>query len=194
MHWSRTKQRIPFALLLCFAAFATPQSGVAAVLIDCVDASSLIADYIDRGFYIPAFPGSALDEVDLFFSATTAGDYTILLTARADTYDGTVIGTSQITVTLTSDMHTLVEGNFAFPSPFVTENSTVTFAMSLVSGPELPYFAVNTIVDPCVIVETNGTSPPLDTFRRQGIQARIHGQESTPIHEATWGRVKTDYR
>lgn len=193
MHPLRTGRWLVFVLLLSVAAVAAPSSVAATVLIDCLDGISGV-DAFERGFYVPAFPGTALEGVDLLFSAFTGGVYTITLTARADTYDGPLIGTSQTTVTLTSDINAFVEGNFAFPSSFVTEGSTVTFALSLVSGPEEPLYAVTTNVDPCVIIQTQGTTPPLDTWRRYGIRARIHGQESTPIQGATWGRVKTDYR
>ena len=48
--------------------------------------------------------------------------------------------------------------------------------MTLVSGPTLPYYAEPSFGDAnCPVTQTNGTTAPLDTFRRQGIYGIIYG-------------------
>ena len=127
-------------------------------------------DGIDRGFHVPSFPGSALSQVDLFFSTSIAGDYTLSLTAFAGTYDGPIIGTSSATVALTADVLANVQTAFLFPSPPVTPGSTVAFRVGLTGGAGGSVFYALGLTDPdCAqIVETEGTSPPLSTPRGGG--------------------------
>ena len=145
-------------------------------LIDCGGAPS--GDQLFRGFYVPGFPGTTLDRVTLHFSSSTAGLYTISLTARDGTYDGTILGTATATVTLTANDLANVATTFTFPSPAVTKGSTVTFSLALVSGPGggVVFYSVPALGDAtCPVVQTNGTNPPLDTFRRQGVHVKIEG-------------------
>ncbi len=107
----------------------------AAELISCPDLGNS-GDNLRRGFYTPSYPGSTLDQVDLQFSPTIAGEYTIRLTVRRDSYDGSVIGTVDVTETLTllNPAHNPV--TFFFPELSVTPSSTVTFFLEMIDGPE----------------------------------------------------------
>jgi hypothetical protein len=149
------------------------------LLIDC-DEGQTGGDFIYRGFYIPDYPGSTLDRVDLYFSSYAAGTYTLSLTVRSGTYDGPLIGMAQATVTLTSDSHNNIETSFVFPSVPVPPD-IVTFAIGLVSGPTNPYYAVNPTSETCPIIQTHYTNPPLDTVRRHGIRIRVFGQPPTAL-------------
>jgi hypothetical protein len=134
-------------------------------------------DEISRGFYIPDYPGAALDRVDLFFSARVAGDYTIRLTVREEAYDGPLVGTSETTVALSAVDTDNRMGTFLFPSPSVTPGALLTFAMELVSGPGVQvFFAISNDTD-CASVETEGTTPPLsqDRFGGRGVGMNIFG-------------------
>ncbi len=118
----------------------------------------------------------------LYLSALTAGTYTFSLTARGGTYGGSILATAAATVTLTSDGNANVATTFVFPSPGVTSGTTVTFAIVETGGPTgaTVFYAVPPNGNPdCPVVETEGTTPPLDTFRRQGVNVKIEG--ATPV-------------
>ena len=142
-------------------------------------------DQIFRGWYIPSFPGATLTSVglELFsrpvtgFEGSVAGTYTFDLTARTASYSGSIVGTSRVSVTL-DGASTPVSTVFPFPNPVIAEGSLVTFSLTMVSGPAnaVTFYNVATPDDPsCPIVETEDTSPPLSTFRRQGIVATVVG-------------------
>ncbi|HUF34686.1 MAG TPA: hypothetical protein VMN37_01990 [Gemmatimonadales bacterium] len=135
-------------------------------------------DNISRGVYIPSFPGSALSQVDLFFTSTVAADYTLQLVARGGAYDGPVIGVAEATVGLPGTVGDNVQTAFLFPSPAVAPGSTVTFAIFQTGGPaaSIFYATPNADADCAQIVETNDTSPPLSSFRRQGMGMILQGR------------------
>ena len=141
-------------------------------------------DQIDRGWYVPSFPGVTLHSVALeLHSEGVAGAYTFDLTARRLSYDGTIVGTSRMSVALDGE-NTPVVTTFVFPDPVVPEGSLVTFSLTPVSGPasSVVFYNVPRVDDPsCPIVETNDTAPPLSTFRRQGIFATIVGGAGPPV-------------
>jgi len=118
-----------------------------------------------------------MDNVTLHFSANTAGTYTFSLTARTGTYDGAVLGTATATATLTADILANVATTFRFSPTAVTEGSTVTFAIGELSGPAggVVFYSVPVNDPACPVVQTNGTTPPLDSNRRQGVHVKIEG-------------------
>jgi hypothetical protein len=89
-----------------------------------------------------------------------------------------VLGTATASVALTADDQANVATTFTFPSTPVTQGSTVAFAIAQVSGPTdgVAFYSVPNLGDPsCPVVQTNGTEPPLSTFRRQGVHVTIEG-------------------
>lgn len=167
--------------------FGRPASSCGTILVNVAPGAG--GDEISRGFYLPSYPGSTLRQVRLYFSADTGGSYTLSLTARGGTYDGTILGTSTATVTLPSDRSTFTAADFIFPNIVVTAGSTVTFAIGVVSAPSgavpgQPFYNtgpcsaflgnMSCSVSPAVI-ETEGTTPPLDIFRRGSVAVRILG-------------------
>jgi hypothetical protein len=135
------------------------------------------ADLYYRGFYLPDYPGVNLTYVVLYFSARTAGTYSFSLTAREGSYDGRLLGTSTETVTLSDSDSDFRTAYFPFSqSPTVTPGSIVTFAINITSGPGTDvYYATGTSNSDCSVVQTNNTTPPLDTVRRNGIAVLIYG-------------------
>lgn len=127
-------------------------------------------DLVDRGFYITAYPGTTLDQVTLYFSASDTSTYNIQLQALDSAYNGTVIGTATSSFsgsTNTSDNKTTV---FNFSNAAVTKGNVVAFKMSIASGsgsgsvyfsPYGNYGGATPIVQ-----ETVGTTPPLDSPNR----------------------------
>jgi hypothetical protein len=161
-------------------------------LIDCPVSDP--GDEITRGFYVPNYPGITLNQVDLRFSSSVAGTYTFSLTARRDAYNGPLVGISTATATLPADENTAVSTSFFFPSSRVPPGSTLTFAISNTAGPATPRVlydvgtgGLNNPDSPfppnCEVIETEGTSPPLDDFRRNGVGVDIFGARpsSPPI-------------
>ncbi len=137
---------------------------------------------IDRGFYVQSYPGTSLDRVDLELSARTAGIYTFSLSARLNSYDGALIGTSTATATLNgidTEGHAV---SFLFPSLQVPRGSLVTFTLNYVSRPgeAIAFYNVQTSSEACPVVETEDTTPPLSTFRRNGISIGLYGAAAPP--------------
>jgi len=129
-------------------------------------------DFIDRGFYITGFPGDRLDTVTLQYFPGDLGVGTIQLTAHLSTYDGAVIGSA----TVSSDFSSGTQmQTYDFGSAYVPVNSTIAFVQTVTSGQGLLYY--DTGNGPCPgFTETEATTPPLDTFRRDSIGAIITGQ------------------
>ena len=162
-------------------------------LIDCPPNLTSGGDDIDRGFYVTSFPGNRLSSVELFLSARpipptedASGSYTLSLTARNDSYDGTVLGSSTAIVTLSGTSPENRTATFTFdPAIDITSGSRVTFAIMQVGGPagtQVLYnvgscgFSVECTPPPsCPVIETESTTPPLSTFRRNGIGVRMFG-------------------
>jgi hypothetical protein len=137
-------------------------------------------DHYHRGFYFTQVPSGQLATVSLYLSSQVAGRYVVLLTARADRYDGTLIGVARAEVELSADVYSNTATEFRFPLPVVVADSVVTFTLSAVTGPpgdlSLYYAQANCpggCENSCPIIETNGTEPPLDAFRGYGVGARV---------------------
>jgi len=139
-------------------------------------------DNIDRGFYIKSFPGTSLSQVDLWIGAHAAGDYTFEITAREGTYDGLIIEKAQANISLTGDVFNKQLTTFNFSSNTITKNSKVTFSLSKVSGPSSCSYATqgeygSIAEDDILVIQTTGTTPPLDSWRRYGIAIKVYGNE-----------------
>jgi hypothetical protein len=132
--------------------------------------------------------GVSLNTAQLRFSADTPGEYSFSLTARSGTYDGTVIGVANAKVNVSGGRGSFSPATFAFPAPVpsVTAGSIVTFALAQLSGPstEAVFYQVPSNGDEsCAVTQTNGTTPPLDTFRRNGVNVQIHGAAQPAVIE-----------
>jgi hypothetical protein len=154
-------------------------------------------DLLYRGFYIPEYATDSLDRVELLFATDYTDTYTISLTARQDTYDGPILGVSTIELELIAGAAApspgdgadvffggipTVAGVFEFDAAPVTPGGTVTFAFEQLGGLGSAYYDIG----PCdtsepgcedlcsgEIIQTNGTEPPLDTYRRHSVGIRV---------------------
>jgi hypothetical protein len=89
-----------------------------------------------------------------------AGAVTDTLTARSGAFDGPIIGSVALAFTVGASPQLLV---YNFGGAPVVPGSTITFAHSI-SGAGVPDWDTGT--GSCAnVVETNGTSPPLDSVR-----------------------------
>jgi parallel beta-helix repeat protein len=165
------------AALLLFALVLMTLTGRAETLLSCTNNSST-GDHIYRGFYVPSYPGNSLDSARLVFSSATAGSYTLRLTVRSNTYDGPLIASDATTFNLavSTDLPVL----FNFPSVRVREGSRVCFLITLVSGPGTVFYGVhNSFTGGCTtVVETEDTTPPLSTHRRDGVNLILTGEDT----------------
>jgi hypothetical protein len=130
-------------------------------------------DLPDRGIYLSNYPGSNLSQVELGYQASkgATGLWVLSLTARRGSFDGPIIGSTQIaTPNITHDSTTGGEDRviFDFNGAPVTPGDTITFtqtAQYLAGGSASIFF--DTGSGPCSnVTETEETTPPLDTFRR----------------------------
>ena len=157
---------------------------ITSVLVNIAPAAGA-GDLISSGFYLPSYPGSTLSQATLAFSSGTAGTYTFSLTAHAGAYDGPVLGTSQASVSLDGVQNDTGLASFGYPEVAIPSGSTVAFVVQEVSGPnngDILYSVSSCGVNDssCAIpgpqvTETNGTTPPLDTFRRNGVGLKLLG-------------------
>jgi hypothetical protein len=129
-------------------------------------------DNIDRGFYVTNYRGTTISNVTLYHLASAAGNRSITLVARRGSYDGPIIGTAGVTRNITTSNSATV---FDFGNAPVPAGSTIAFEQILAGGDGNVRYNVG--YGPCAdVTETEGTSPPLDTFRRQSAGVRITGR------------------
>ena len=127
-------------------------------------------DQISRAFYFADFPGNNLGTVTVGLSGTVGG-YVFTLTARANSFDGPVIGTAQAGAAITGTMAPIV---FDFGGAPVVPGTTVTFKITQTNDAGAsPVVYESTGTSPCPITETNDSTPPLDSNRRPNVGAII---------------------
>lgn len=132
-------------------------------------------DNITRGFYLTNFPGKTLDTVTLSYNTAVEGTRTLRLTARLNAYNGTLLGTATTVASLGAATNKVV---FDFGNVPVTPGATITFAQTLVAGAAVTYDVGATTCGN--ITQTDGTSAPLDDFRRPSVGIVVTGE---PIDE-----------
>ena len=137
-------------------------------------------DNVSRGFYVSNYPGHTLGRVQLGYQGTVPGVYRIGLTARRGTYDGPQLGETQwITLDLGSSGETF--GVFDFNGVPVTPGGRITFTHTF-QGPAGGALHYDTGSGPCInVTQTNGTTPPLDSVRRNTVGVLISSFEPSSL-------------
>jgi hypothetical protein len=163
------------ALLLALVFIGATCASIAEVLISDEGTSG---DLYYRGFYIPKYPGTNLQSVQLEFSVNTIGTYVLGLTVHGGSYGSRLlIGTASEKVTFfgLKDMTKTV--TFDFPSPRIKKGTTVCFTITSAGPSSQVYYSVPAFVGGNTnIIQTEATTSPLDTFRRYGVKVKIIGQ------------------
>jgi hypothetical protein len=122
-------------------------------------------DFLYRGFYVTNYGADNLAQVTLQYWATTTGTYDTSLTVRIGSYDGTIVGA-------TMNLSTYIEAEtskqvvYDFGGISVPYNSLLTFTQVEVDGPTSALYYDVGVTPHSQIIETEGTTPPLDTYRR----------------------------
>lgn len=132
-------------------------------------------DSVDRGFYVENFPAERLDQVTLQYYPKAAGLYSLELTAREGGYDGRLIGRRTVSFD-SSGSSDVKRQTYDFGGATVTEGAVVTFSHEIVRQPGSAGVSYDTASNSggCPdIVQTNGTTPPLDTVRRDSVGLQI---------------------
>lgn len=141
-------------------------------------------DSISRGIYVTNYAGNNLSSVDLAYQADAAGWWSITLTARRGSFDGPLIGTPQTataSVPTSGEVHVV----FDFGGAPVAPGDTITFthsAQRLDGASSNLHYDIGNNTPACAnIIETNGTTPPLSTVRRNTVGIVLtQRQVSTP--------------
>ncbi|MCL5097106.1 MAG: right-handed parallel beta-helix repeat-containing protein [Candidatus Omnitrophica bacterium] len=177
------------AILIVSCLLAGGSLSRAAVLISCPGEPA--GDLYDRGFYIPYYPGRTLEAVRMEISSSVAGNHKIALTVRKKSYDGPILGTDTVSIFLNGSTEENRAVLFSFPSIAIATGSRVCFALSLVSvpaGAEV-YYSVPDRTNGCTeVIQTEGTTPPLDSFRRNGVNLVITGRNNLVVESG--GRIQ----
>jgi IPT/TIG domain len=162
------------ALLVSLTA---PLPAVAQTVVVSCPFQGVGGDLTERGIYVSGYAGTNLDTVTLKYGPSTTGSYSITLTARLGAYNGALIGTSTVTEDFTAQVAEDVL--FSFGAAPVPAGSTIAFVQSF-TGPGQLFFDVGNgpLGDPTYggcpgVVETEGTTPPLDEFRRASVGLTI---------------------
>lgn len=178
-HFRGTGRSVPSCLrwyvsVGCFFVFLQTSSLLCAGPVTVVSLPfSGVGDVIDRGFYVESYPANNVDTVELRYGSSTPGDYSIALTIREDTYDGALVGTRNLNLSLLADVPQF--GVFDFEAALTPVGGRLTLIQELLSGPDTVYYDVGPGLlgddsgPPTGVVETKGTTPPLSSFRRNGV-------------------------
>jgi hypothetical protein len=141
--------------------------------------------YVDlsHGFYVTGYPGTNLSLVTLGYNTPTPGLFSISLTARRNSYDGPMIGTTQ---TATVNVGDVTSGEtfvtFDFGGVPVTYGDTITFTQTWnqLSSPDNTFGYLNYDAGrgncASAVFETTYTSPPLDVVDGKGVGVSIYAQ------------------
>ena len=170
--------------VLVISLFFLTQSVTAATVIISCPFGSPGGDDLSRGFYVTSYPGSNLYAVHVQYDASPSGTYTISMTANLGAYNGPIIGSTQTVVVNLPSTSSEQDVIFNFGGASVPSGSTVAFTQTQVAGSGTVYYNTGSGTCPGVF-QTNGTTPPLDTVRKNSV-----GLE---ISESSGGGVSTDW-
>lgn len=172
---SATAENVSGVGLVSQIQVSTP--GLVAPLYDCPFRSDGTGvDLLRRGFYLENFPAKRLDRVTLEYLTRGGGTYSVRLTAREGSYDGRIIGGPRTVTFNAPGGESTTRRTFDFGGATVTEGATVTFTQEVVDQPAGGDIFYDTASDSggCAdITQTEGTSPPLDTHRRDNVGIKV---------------------
>jgi hypothetical protein len=132
-------------------------------------------DLIDRGIYVTGYPGHTLGRVEIGYSASVAGTYLILLTAHRGAYNGPQLGETQgVTIDLPTSGENIAVFDFGGVPVTPGPAEIIAFTQAALGPGDVFFDTGNGFIGgggpTCAgVFETDGTTPPLDTFRRHTV-------------------------
>ncbi|MEO8487207.1 MAG: hypothetical protein ABI585_12815 [Betaproteobacteria bacterium] len=136
-------------------------------------------DLVNRGFYVTDYRGATIDKVRVRHSANAPGNKSLQLVARLNRYDGPIVGVASVSRNITE---TNSESVYDFNDTPVPAGSTITFTEALTAGTG-DVFRNLSYEDCGNVVQTFGTTPPLDSFYRARVGLKISGAVSLGLVE-----------
>jgi Repeat of unknown function (DUF5648) len=137
-------------------------------------------DAISRGFYVSNYAGTTVDTVTIAHAAPDSERRTIRLTMRLNAYNGPILGVSEHTRTIGPEATPTI---FRFDGAVVPAGARLVFTQAVTSGAANVNYDVG--AGPCSnVTQTEGTTAPLDDFRRATVGLMITGSP-TDITDVT---------
>jgi hypothetical protein len=151
------------------------------VLINCQE--SVGADFTDRGFYITTYPGDTLDSVTVYLhGGATTYTYQVGLIVTEKVYGGNLLASRSVSVSLGSTTKAVT---IPFSNTPVNQGSRVCFKFNITKpsgAPDLFYQVPAFDYTGCPLVkQTEDTTPPLSTHRRDGVKLIVTGRRALEI-------------
>lgn len=149
-------------------------------LLECPEGSP--GDRTDRGFYIPNYPGTTLNSLTVYLKtannpANTTFPYQVGIRIRSGSFNGPLLDQFRWANAQLNNTEEAVTIQFA--NVPVEPGSIVCFAFDINKQPAAPnlLYSVPGLQGGCPdVIQTNGTNPPLSTFRRNGVKLEITGE------------------
>ena len=126
-----------------------------------------------------------IESVEVYISSRDPGSHQVRLEARLNAYDGAIIASDSQTRTLSGVNMDTESFLYDMGGVAVTPGSTAVFTLIVESAPgtQQVFAAMDPALHPlgggggagCDMIETEGTAPPLDVLRRNGMWIRING-------------------
>ncbi len=175
------------ALLVAISASANAEI---VTLIDFPGPASS-GDNMTRGFYTTRYPGTSINGVTVYLNIPSGSfPYQIGVNVHQGAFNGPLVasGFSSVTLNTTEKAVAIQMASGGGTNPPVPPGSTLCFSFFVNKQPAAPdpFFSVvgdlgvdlPDATDPCPdLVETSDTSPPLSSFRREGVKLQITGNK-----------------
>jgi hypothetical protein len=185
---SRLSSRFDRLFFATVALLLAAAPSLASNIVSC-PFSGTGGDQLDRGIVVPNYAGTNIRRLQLGYSSMIEGEYLITAVIHRETFDGPIVGSSSIYLTMPGGSLDDVAGVFHFGGVFdgapVTAGDTLAITQSY-TGPGTLFFDTGTGASCGSAYETDGTTPPLDTLRNDTVGISIDQVDLTS------GCIKSD--
>lgn len=164
-----------------------PAVGQAGVVVNCPFTGSSGDTAGDEAFYVSHYAANNLGKVEMRLVGAKAGPHAVSLAAHLGTFNGPLLGSAQVAafatpVSCPPDCSLSAGTNvvFDFGGVAVPLNSTIAFITKVESTPgNATFFDVGS--GPCPnVTETEDSTPPLSSFRRNSVGVKITAVDNGP--------------
>jgi len=169
---SRLAFHLPGLVLFAAASLLATAPARASTVVSCAF-SGTGGDQLFRGIVVPSYPGNNVRLVQLGYGGSTPGIYRITLQIRRGRFDGPLVGAAATAYLDLPSTSAAVAVYFDFGGAPVTAGDTLTFTQTY-SGPGTLFYDVGNTSCAGAVYQTEGTTPPLDTLRRDSVGIAIN--------------------